>query len=37
VHAARETGFAAVEVYGDVEGGPLTRETRLVLVARASS
>jgi SAM-dependent methyltransferase len=31
---ARETGFGEVEFYGDPEGGPLSRETRLVLVAR---
>lgn len=30
----REAGFAEVEFYGDPDGGPLTRETRLVLVAR---
>ena len=31
---ARETGFAEVEFYGDPEGGPLSRESRLILVAR---
>jgi ubiquinone/menaquinone biosynthesis C-methylase UbiE len=31
---AREARFAEVDFYGDPEGGPLTRESRLVLVAR---
>jgi hypothetical protein len=33
---AREAGFAEVEFYGDPEGGPLSRESRLLLVARAA-
>jgi ubiquinone/menaquinone biosynthesis C-methylase UbiE len=32
---ARTAGFAEVEFYGDPERGPLSRESRLVLVARA--
>jgi ubiquinone/menaquinone biosynthesis C-methylase UbiE len=32
---ARAAGFAGVEFYGDPEGGPLSRDSRLVLVARA--
>jgi hypothetical protein len=31
---AREAGFAEVEFYGDPDGGPLSRETRLILVAK---
>jgi len=31
---ARAAGFADVELYGDPEGGPLSRESRLVVVAR---
>jgi ubiquinone/menaquinone biosynthesis C-methylase UbiE len=30
-----EAGFVDVEFYGDATGGPLSRDTRLVLVARA--
>ena len=31
---AREAGFTELEFYGDPEGGPLSRESRLLLVAR---
>jgi hypothetical protein len=31
---AVEAGFGEVDFYGDPEGGPLTRESRLVLVGR---
>jgi hypothetical protein len=31
---ALEAGFSELEFYGDPEGGPLTRESRLLLVAR---
>jgi hypothetical protein len=32
---AGEAGFTKVEFYGDPEESPLTRESRLVLVAKA--
>lgn len=32
---ALEAGFAGVEFYGDVAGGPLSRDSRLLLVAKA--
>jgi ubiquinone/menaquinone biosynthesis C-methylase UbiE len=31
---AREAGFAEIEFYADPEGGPVSRETRLILVAK---
>jgi hypothetical protein len=31
---ALEAGFAEVEFYGDPSGGPVSRETRLILVAK---
>ena len=34
---AEEAGFASVDFYGDVAGGPLSRESRLILVAHAAS
>lgn len=34
VHLLSEVGFAESECFGDFEGGPLSRETRLVLRAR---
>jgi ubiquinone/menaquinone biosynthesis C-methylase UbiE len=34
VKLLRETGFAEIDCFGDYEGGPLSRETRLVVRAR---
>ena len=34
---AHEAGFANVEFYGDAAGGPLSRESRLILIARAAT